>query len=48
MLFIYSDHNYTRLDFRGETCLKHLSQRHPGVGTGFLFPMKGGDFHEDH
>jgi hypothetical protein len=21
----------------GETCLKHLSQKHPGVGTAFLF-----------
>jgi hypothetical protein len=25
----------------GETCLKHLSHGHPGVGTAFLFQRKG-------
>jgi hypothetical protein len=37
MLFVYSDHHYSRLDLGGETCLKHLSQRHPGVEAAFLF-----------
>jgi hypothetical protein len=37
MLFVYLDYNNTRLDLRGETCLKHLSRRHPLIETGFLF-----------
>jgi len=37
MLFVYSDQNITRLDSGGETCPKHLSHKHPGVGTGFSF-----------
>jgi hypothetical protein len=37
MFFVYSAHYNSRLSLGGETCLKHLSRKHPGVGTAFLF-----------
>ena len=43
MLFAYSDHYKCRLDLGGESCLKHVSHRHPGVGTALLFQVKRGE-----
>ena len=37
MLFVYSGHKTAVLILGRETCLKHLSHRHPGVGTAFVF-----------
>lgn len=39
MLFVYLDHKIAVLILGKETCLKHFSSRHPGVGTAFYYAL---------
>ncbi len=42
MLFVYSGQKTAVLILGRETCQKHLSHEHPGVGTAFLFSDERG------